>query len=126
MTRAQLVRWIVIGVCVVGIVGMIVGSIGDDNGMALTFGLVAAAAASCLIVATAVTTPTAAASSGPATTRAFDEAQAARVEELIQALVAKGVPEDEVRNLVREAVKLGSDRSFSREIPHIGRSDADY
>jgi len=113
------------GLCVVGIVGMIVGSVSDDNGLALTFGLVTAAAAMCLIVATAVTTATPAPASGPATVGAFDEVQAARVEELIQRLVARGVPEDEVRDLVREAVRLGTDRPFGREIPHIGRQNAD-
>ena len=104
MTRARVVRWIVIGICVVGIVGMIVGSIGDDNGLALTFGLVTAAAVACLMVATAVS-----ASDGAASTHArpFDEAQGARVEELIQRLVARGAPEGEVRALVREAVRLG-------------------
>ena len=125
MTRARVVRWVVIGVCVIGIVGMIVGSIGDDNGVALTFGLVTAAAALCLIVATAVTTQTPGAPNAPSATAKFDETQAARVEELIQRLVTLGVPEDEVRSLVREAVKLGSDRPLSREIPHIGRSNAD-
>src|SRR4051812_49993106 len=111
MRRAQVVRWVVIAVCVVGIVGMIVGSVADDNGVALTFGLVTAAAALCLIVATAVTTPTSTSAAAPSaaapTSRAFDEVQAARVEELIQRLVAQGVPEDDVRDLVREAVRLG-------------------
>jgi len=128
MSRARAVRWVVIAVCVIGIAGMIVGSIADDNGVALTFGLVTAAAALCLIVATAVTTGTpgpSTASTGSAGQRAFDEAQAARVEELIQRLVAEGAAEHEVRDLVREAVRLGSDRPSGGEIPHIGRSDAD-
>ena len=127
MTRARIVRWVVIVVCVVGIAGMIVGSVGDDNGLALTFGLVTAAAIACLMVATAVSTPGAhAPAAAPNPMRSFDETQAARVEELIQRLVARGVPENEVRALVREAVRLGTDRSIGREIPHIGGSDADY
>jgi hypothetical protein len=125
MTRARIVRWVVIVVCVVGIVGMIVGSVGDDNGLALTFGLVTAAAVACLMVATAVST-TGSAAPTASTERPFDEAQAARVEELIGRLVAQGAAEDEVRDLVREAVVLGSDRPIGRKIPHIGRSDADY
>jgi hypothetical protein len=72
-----------------------------------------------------VTTATPTPASGTARGSAFDEAQAARVEELIQRLVARGVPEDEVRDLVREAVRLGTDRPIGREIPHIGRQNAD-
>ena len=128
MSRARAVRWAVIAVCVIGIAGMIVGSIGDDNGVALTFGLVTAAAALCLIVATAVTTGqpnTSTASTASVERGAFDEVQAARVEELIQRLVAEGASEDEVRDLVREAVRLGSDRPYGGKIPHIGRSNAD-
>jgi hypothetical protein len=112
-------------VCVVGIAGMIIGSVSDDNGLALTFGLVTAAAVVCLMVATAVSTPGTNAAPAGASSRAFDEAQGARVEELIQRLTARGAPEDEVRTLVREAVRLGGNRPYGREIPHIGVSDAD-
>lgn len=102
MTRARIIRWVVIVVCVTGIAGMIVGSIADNNGVALSFGLVTAAAALCLIVATAV-----GGSTQPSSDDVFDEAQAAHVEDLVQALVARGTPETEVRALVREAVRLG-------------------
>ncbi|MCU1448233.1 MAG: hypothetical protein JWP02_403 [Acidimicrobiales bacterium] len=122
MTRARVVRWVVIAVCVVGIAGMIVGSVGDDNAVALTFGLVTAAAVACLMVATAVSPP----ATGSAVERVFDERQAARVEELIQRLVDGGAPEEEVRRLVGEAVRLGRDRPSGREIPQIGAPDADY
>ena len=51
----RVVRRVVIGVCVAGIAGMIVSSIADNTGAALTAGLVTAIAVLCLIVATAVT-----------------------------------------------------------------------
>ena len=53
------VRGAVIVVCVGGIAGMIIGSVADNNAVALTFGLVTAAAVACLIVVTAVSAPTA-------------------------------------------------------------------
>ena len=48
------VRRLVIGVFVIGIAGMIAGSIADNNGFAITFGLITAAAAVGLILVTAV------------------------------------------------------------------------
>ncbi len=51
------VRRLVIGVFVIGIGGMIAGSIADNNGFAITFGLITAAAAVGLILVTAVTAP---------------------------------------------------------------------
>src|SRR4029077_2806282 len=83
-------------------------------GVALTFGLVTAVAVLCLMVATAVTAPV----TGPATTASgtpFDEAQAARVEELVGRLVAQGAPEAAVRGLVGEAVRLGRGMPVSRK-----------
>jgi hypothetical protein len=121
MGRARIVRWIVIGVCVAGIAGMIVGSVADNNDVALTFGLITAAAVLCLMVATAVSPPTTTAAAA-----AFDEGQAARVEALVARLVADGVPEDKVRELVGEAVRLGRGTPETQEIPHIGAPDADY
>jgi hypothetical protein len=115
------VRWIVIGVCAVGIAGMIGGSAADNSDLALTFGLITVAAILCLIVATAV--------SGPATgsdgTGPFDEGQAARVEHLVERLVADGAPENDVRELVGEAVRLGRGARESQEIPHVGWQNAD-
>ena len=93
---AKGVRWIVIAVCAAGIAGMIVGSVADNNAVALTFGLLTAAAVLCLIVATAV-----------GGTHQVDEDRAARVEQLVGRLVAAGAPEDDVRALVGEAVRLG-------------------
>ena len=118
MTRARVVRWVVIGVCAAGIAGMVVGSIGDNNDVALTFGLITAAAVLCLMVATAVSPP-----AGPAA--AFDERQAARVEQLVTQLVAAGAPEEAVRQLVGEAVSLGQGTGRTQEIPHIGAPNAD-
>jgi hypothetical protein len=121
MSRARVVRWVVIGVCVGGIAGMIVGSVADNNDVALTFGLITAAAVLCLMVATAVspsTTPS-------ATAGGFDDAQAARVERLVQRLVAAGARENDVRDLVGEAVRLGGGTPQTQEIPHIAASDAD-
>src|SRR5947209_6902894 len=102
MARARVVRWVVIGVCALGIAGIVAGSIADNNAVALTFGLVTAVAVLCLMVATAVSPPTTA-----TTMAAFDDAQAARVEHLVGQLVAEGAREDAVRGLVGEAVRLG-------------------
>jgi hypothetical protein len=48
-------RGIVIGVCALGIAGMIISAIADSTGGALTFGLIAAVAAVVLIAVSAVT-----------------------------------------------------------------------
>ncbi|MFN2608793.1 MAG: hypothetical protein ABR511_13040 [Acidimicrobiales bacterium] len=98
----RVVRVVVFTVCAAGIVGMIVGSVADDNAVALTFGLVTAAAVACLIVATAVAVP------------AIDDAAldtaGRRIEEMVAVLVAAGASEPDVRALVREAVALGRTR----------------
>lgn len=111
-TRA--VRRVVMVVCAGGIAGMIVSSINDNNGAALTFGLVTTVAVICLVVATAVTRP-----AGPAVTAEVqpggtagngEEMQGALVEGLVADLVAAGADEAAVRGLVREAVRLGRAR----------------
>jgi hypothetical protein len=94
----RLVRAVVLVVCVAGIAGMIVASIAESNGAALTFGLVTAGSVVCLIVATAV--------AGPSTSPVIDEERAARVEEQVRLLVADGADEAAVRRLVREASRL--------------------
>jgi hypothetical protein len=73
---------------------MIAGSIADNNGVALTAGIVTAIAVLCLMVATAVT--------GNATVGSGEQ-----VEDLAGDLVAAGADEATVRALVKEAVKLG-------------------
>lgn len=100
---ARAVRRIVVAVCVVGIAGMIAGSVADDNDVALTFGLLTAAAVACLMVATAV----GAGAGGGGDGAALDEEQARKVEGLIGELVAGGADETRVRELVAEAVRLG-------------------
>ena len=123
MSRARVVRWVVIGVCAVGIAGMIGGSAVDNSDLALTFGLITAAAVLCLMVATAVSAPTT--THDAAGAGAFDESQAARVEHLVERLVADGAPEDAVRRLVGDAVRLGRGAPESQEIPHVRPPIAD-
>jgi hypothetical protein len=54
MVSSGLVRRTAVGVCAGGIAGMIVSSILNHNGAAITFGLITAAAVLCSMVATAV------------------------------------------------------------------------
>lgn len=92
------VRALVLVVFAGGIAGMIVSSIADSNGWALTFGLLTAGAALCLITVTAAT--------GGGT--AVDAEQlGAALEARIERLVAAGADEDEVRALVTDAVRFG-------------------
>jgi uncharacterized protein YunC (DUF1805 family) len=103
MTRSW-IRPAVLCVFVLGIAGMIIGSIADNNnGVVVTSGLVTATAALVLLAVNAVTI-TAPAASG---TRTVDEVLAARVERRVDALVAKGADEDAVRDLVRDAIRFG-------------------
>ena len=95
------VRRVVLGVCVAGIAGMIVSSIADNTGAAMTFGLVTAVAVLCLMVATSVT--------GAARVGAEShlEALSDEVETKVAELTEKGADETELRQLVRAAVRLG-------------------
>ncbi|HET7487159.1 MAG TPA: hypothetical protein VFJ85_04475 [Acidimicrobiales bacterium] len=97
---ARAVRRVVVAVCAAGIAGMIVSSVTEHDGAAVTFGLITTAAVLCLVVATAVSRAT------PAVP-APDEAQAAVVEDRVRDLVAGGADETAVRALVGEAVRLG-------------------
>lgn len=97
--QPKIVRRLVLVVFVGGIAGMIVGSIADNNGIAITFGLFTAVAAVCLMLVTSVSAST--------TSVRFDESQAEHMEVRIQELVASGADEDAVRDLVRDAVLLG-------------------
>jgi hypothetical protein len=120
--RPRTVRRLVWLVFVGGIAGMIVGSIADNNGLAITFGLVTAAAAVGLILVTAVAGPEAfgkpprrdgagppVPESAPAGRRdaASDEDAAERLEQQIAELVVAGADEGQVRDLVRRAVAFG-------------------
>lgn len=93
------VRRTVLVVFLGGIAGMVVGSVMDNNGTAVTFGLVTAAAAVCLILGTALST-------GQPADR-FDDDLAQEVESRIVRLVEGGADEEDVRALVRDAVVLG-------------------
>jgi hypothetical protein len=95
------IRRIVIVVFVSGIAGMIVSSIADSTGGALTFGLVTAAAALGLILVAAVSPPSALGAGGG------DEEAAAALDEQIAVLIDSGADEHDVRELVRTAVRLG-------------------
>jgi hypothetical protein len=111
------IRRLVIAVFVIGIAGMIAGSIADDNGVAVTFGLLTAAAAVGLILVTASAPPGAFVSAGatgrpadPAATEtgSVDPDQAGQaIEEQVARLVEAGADEHEVRELVRRAVSFG-------------------
>lgn len=103
----RLVRRIVLAVFVIGIGGMIAGSIADNNGTAITFGLITAVAALALVLVTSVSPPGSLAKGGRAVTDQVGERLAADLEERIAALVAGGADEDEVRKLVGRAVELG-------------------
>jgi hypothetical protein len=78
---------------------MVVGSIMDNNGTAITFGIITAVAALALILTTALI-------SGQPADR-FDDERAEAVEARIVQLVADGADEAAVRDLVRDAVVLG-------------------
>ena len=100
---ASLVRVVTIIVSAAGIVGMIVGSIADNNGVAITFGLITAAAVLCLITTSAV--------APPRRSQAISEADAQALEAEIQALVAGGADEAATRRLVRTALEIGQSRA---------------
>jgi hypothetical protein len=104
----RLLRLIVIAISIVGIAGMIVGSIADNNGTAITFGLVTAIAVLGLILVTAAAGPDAF-RRAPAEAPVDDE-QAAALEAQMQALIDAGADERQVRELVRAAVRLGRGR----------------
>lgn len=129
--RARLVRRSVIALSVIGIGGMIFGSIRDNNGIAITFGIVTAVAVGFLILLTAVvgrdafTEPVdnepvdpsgAGGERGPTGKHRgrrrsgrprVDERVAADVEARVQRLVDAGADEHEVRQLVTRAIDLG-------------------
>jgi hypothetical protein len=109
--RPRTIRRLVLVVFVTGIAGVIGGSIADNNGVAITFGLVTAAAAVGLILVTAVAGPEAfqppgGDGSGAVSSTSADQA-GALVEEQVGLLVQAGADESQVRELVRRAVGLG-------------------
>ena len=88
-------------VAAAGIPGIIVGSIAENDAVAITFGSITAVAALGLILVTAATTAPAPEGAGEA------------VEARIARLVAAGADEREVRSLVRDAVRLGQQQQNS-------------
>jgi hypothetical protein len=97
------IRALIIVVFVGGIAGMIVGSIQDDNALAMTFGAITALCALALILISAVTGPEA--FDRPVR---FDESAAAELEARVATLVDDGADEATVRDLVRHSVRLGA------------------
>ena len=85
---------------------MVVASINDNSGAAVTFGLISVAAASALLAVTAVTTPRLPPDVMTRTEAPVDEAEAEALEAQIQTLVESGVDEDALRDLVRRAVHM--------------------
>jgi hypothetical protein len=81
------------------VAGMIVMSIRDNIGGAMTFGIIGALAISALMIGNAV-------HSGSNTGGAQD-ALAVELEARVQELVAKGVDEAALRSVVKKAVRLG-------------------
>ncbi len=98
---ARWVRRIVLVTFVLGIAGMIVASILDSIGGAITAGLITAVAVVCLVLVTSVAGP------GAFAPPLVDEHAAADVERRIADLVAAGADEPELRALVRAARRLG-------------------
>jgi hypothetical protein len=101
------IRRMVIVVFVLGIGGMIAGSILDNNGFAITFGLITAIAALALVLVTQVSPPGSLAKPAQPTAPVVDERLAADLESRIETLVAEGANETEVRKLVGRAIELG-------------------
>lgn len=77
---------------------MIASSIAGSTGAAITVGLITSVAAIVLILVTAAS---------PARSPRLDEALAVRVEQRVADLAASGVDEQSLRELVRDAVRLG-------------------
>ena len=100
----SLLRRLVALVCVLSIVGMIVGSVKDNAGAAMTAGIFGAMAILCLIVGNAIDVGS---NGGGA-----QEALAAELDARVQELVAAGAEEAPARAVVRKAVRFGQgDRS---------------
>ena len=94
------IRRIVLVTFVLGIAGMIVASIADRTGAAITAGLVTAVAVVCLVLVTATAGPDA--FGAPI----VDPDAAADLERRINELVDAGADEAQVRSLVRAARRL--------------------
>lgn len=121
----RLIRRIVVVIFALGAAGIIVGSITNNAGFAITMGLITAVAAIGLMLVTAVVPATAFAKDPPRAAApvvddaplpssaprpragAVDETIARDVEARIEQLVADGADEAALRRLVSRAVDLG-------------------
>jgi hypothetical protein len=115
----RILRRVVWLVFVAGIAGMIVASIKDSSGGAITAGIITAIAAGALILVTAVAPPgslTKPAAGEPhdvdesTALGAGNERLAVDVEARITALVSDGANEEDVRTLVARAIAFGRQR----------------
>ncbi|MCX7620117.1 MAG: hypothetical protein N2037_04645 [Acidimicrobiales bacterium] len=104
------VRVSVITISVAGIAGMIVGSLQDNNGITISFGLVTAVAVVYLILLTSVVGSGPPSVTGTSSDGADSEQLAQDIERRIQALADAGCDELELRRLVTQAVELGRTR----------------
>ena len=98
----RILRIVVVVVCVAAIGGMIAGSVANNDGLAITSGLVAGVAVVVLMAATL--------GAREAGVAPMNEERAAAVEAQIQALIERGTDETALRTLVGEAVRLGRGR----------------
>ena len=94
------VRGMALLLCATGIGGMIVTSIADKVDAAIAFGFLGATGALALLLVGVLAPAVEAAS-------AWDEEQAAAVEDGVRGLVDAGADEDEVRATIRAAIRLG-------------------
>jgi hypothetical protein len=99
---ARAIRRLLVAAAVAGIAGMVATSIADSAGGALACGLVTGGAGVVLMAMTA------AAADGAV---GDDEVLARTVEQRVGDLVATGADEQRLRDLVRDAVRLGRSRS---------------
>ena len=86
--------------CATGIVGMIVTSIADEVGAAITFGFIGATGAFVLLLVGVLVPAVESAAS-------WDEERAAAVEDAVQRLVAAGADEEDLRSTITAAIHLG-------------------
>jgi hypothetical protein len=91
----------VLAVCALAIAAMIVTSVTNHVGAAIAAGSVAAVSVLCLMLVSAVVGPKAFGGHPP-----VDEAAAADLERRVEALVANGADEAEVRSLIRATTRL--------------------
>jgi hypothetical protein len=104
------IRWVAIVIGAIGIAGIIVGSIANNTGLAITAGIVSAIAIGYLIVLTAAIGREAFEAEDGDGPPGVDDDVARDVEARIAELVEAGADEHQLRQLVTRAVELGRDR----------------